>query len=97
MGTYEPTLVKWDDLMVLEELDIDIGYLQELQMVTFQEPGVSMPMTAILDQILACRRGLHMTVKHMVMLQKLGNWELSNYIDQLEQRVAHKLEQRICS
>jgi hypothetical protein len=85
-----------NSICVLESLNIDIPFLQELQVMTFQEAGVSFPMKAIIEQMLSCRSDLNFTVKHMVLLAKLVQWTLNNGIMQSEARMEKNISGLMC-
>jgi voltage-gated sodium channel len=77
---------------VLDALGIDISFLQGLQVMTYEEPGVSFPMKTIIEQMLSCRGDLPCTVAHMIMQQKVNDWKLCNSIIQHEERIERKLD-----
>lgn len=81
---------------ILMSLGIDVPFLQDLQVMAYQEPGSSMPMRAIIDQMLTCRSDLVITVKQMVMQHKLTHWTLGNSIMQHEERMDRKIESCLC-
>lgn len=77
---------------VFDSLGIDVPFLQELQVMTFQEEvGESIPMKRIIEQMLTCRRDLPCTVNHLVMQQKLSQWQTMNTIVQMEERMKRKM------
>ena len=76
-----------DSVEVLEALGIDISFLQTLQVMTFEEPDTTVAIPAILEQMLACRRDLPVTVKHLILGQHLTIWMLGNKILQHEKRM----------
>jgi len=76
-----------ETVRVLESLNIDVPFLQEIQVMTYREPGVGLPIDQLIDQMLACRCGLKMSVKQMIMQTKLVHWTLENHMKQLEQQM----------
>lgn len=82
---------------VLESLGIDVPFLQELQVMTFDKPGMTCPIEHLIEQMLTCRRDLIFTVKHMVLQQKLSHWNLENKIMKHEQRMEKKIQSMVQS
>eukprot|EP00928_Gymnodinium_smaydae_P032173 TRINITY_DN23371_c0_g1_i1.p1 TRINITY_DN23371_c0_g1~~TRINITY_DN23371_c0_g1_i1.p1 ORF type:complete len:683 (-),score=128.37 TRINITY_DN23371_c0_g1_i1:127-2175(-) len=79
-------------VQVLETLGIDIPFLQEWQVMTFENPDTAVPIHDIIEQMLACRGDLHASVKHLVIQQNLNKWWMSNKILQHEKRMDRKLD-----
>ena len=92
---YQPTqpeaLYHARPLRVIEALGIDINFLQTLQVMTFEEPDTKLQIPEILEQMLACRRDLPVTMKHMILGQDLSIWMLTNKIFQHEKRMEKQL------
>lgn len=72
---------------VLQSLGIDLHFLQDLQVMTYSQPGSSFPIELLIDQMLTCRAGLNAQVKHVVIQTKLIQWFLGNDIKSLEKRI----------
>lgn len=76
---------------VLDAMGIDIPFLQTLQVMTYEDPDTTIPISEILDQMLTCRRDLPATVKHLILGQHLTIWMLSNKLLQHEKRMEKKI------
>lgn len=76
---------------VLDSLGIDVNFLQDLQVMTFSEPGVSMDMKGIIEQMLSCRRDLPVSVQHLVMAHKLSHFQMCNTVEQHEERLKKEM------
>lgn len=83
-----------DSVKVLQQLGIDVTFLQDLQVWSYSVPGSELPIEALIEQMLSCRTQLNFTVKHMVMQHRLNEWTLRNKLVDQEQKLHRLLDRR---
>eukprot|EP00747_Dinoflagellata_sp_TGD_P123434 gnl/TRDRNA2_/TRDRNA2_173818_c4_seq12.p1 gnl/TRDRNA2_/TRDRNA2_173818_c4~~gnl/TRDRNA2_/TRDRNA2_173818_c4_seq12.p1 ORF type:complete len:264 (+),score=46.06 gnl/TRDRNA2_/TRDRNA2_173818_c4_seq12:32-823(+) len=76
---------------VLEQLEVDVAYLEQLQNMIYQKPGAEVSIEQIIELMLRCRGNLPTTVKHMVLGQDYTRWALTTKLNHHHQQMEHRI------
>jgi len=82
---------------VLKGLDVDVGYMTELQNLLFTSKDSEIEIETVLNLMLMCRGDLPVTVKHLISAQAFTRWVVSSTLKKQRFWIADELEALRCS
>mmetsp|Transcript_147973 Transcript_147973/g.273055 ORF Transcript_147973/g.273055 Transcript_147973/m.273055 type:complete len:614 (-) Transcript_147973:222-2063(-) len=81
-----------ESISILKGLDVDVGYMSELQNLLFTSQDAEVSIESILNLMLMCRGDLPVTVKHLISAQAFTRWAFSNALSKQRHWIADELK-----